>query len=300
MTKSILKNLLKSIISDLSSKQLKSQSLIKKDTRGKVFAIEGILRLYDKFPPKKLSKEDQKIISTSLLLIKELEDTMGATFFKIEALDFYINQDQVQSKVAQKLKEDQKRAENEFLNYLTKKKVVKSLTEMSKSLEKISYPEKSYYKKALKKETNRIDNKIKETLSPLINREEYTAHEVEEGVHEWRRMIRWVSIYLQSHKEMFYLKVKHKTKHKNLVKKYQNNKFCILGKKQSAEYKVSGVSFYKLSDYILKVGELKSTAELVAYLNENYGTKLKNPKIEKETKALFNKFQEDNILKKLL
>lgn len=299
MTLKILNNLFDIIIKELKMTQTKKTPfhLLKKDVRGKVFAIEGVLRLYAKTPPKEFNALEIAFVEKSLLKLKSLEDHIGEFAFAIEGRDY-----------AKKLRKNNsemevniEKAKNKFLVYLENEKTVKDLEKIRKQIQTLSWPkkDKKFVKSSIKKEVKRIDKKIKERLSPLIFKKKYSSHEIEEGLHEWRRMIRWISIYIQAYTDYFYLKSNKEKLQKNaiLVKKYQHSPFCQL---KGKDIKLSAVKYYKLSDYILKVGDLKTKAELDLYLIEKYKIKVKKSPIEQITQKMFSEFIKDDFFKKIL
>lgn len=299
MTLQILNTLFSIIVKEISRAQNKQNPflLLKKDVRGKVFAIEGIFRLYVKTPPKEFNALEIAFVEKSLLKLKSLEDHIGEFAFAIEVRDY-----------AEKLKKNNsemdiniEKAKNKFLVYLENEKIAKDLEKIRKQIQTLSWPkkDKKFVKSSIKKEVKRIDKKIKERLSPLIFKKKYSSHEIEEGLHEWRRMIRWISIYIQAYTSYFYLKSNKDKLQKNsiLVKKYQYSPFCQL---KGKDIKLSAVKYYKLSDYILKVGDLKTRAELDLYLIEKYKIKVKKSPIEKITQKMFSEFIQDDFFKKIL
>jgi hypothetical protein len=114
-------------------------------------------------------------------------------------------------------------------------------------------------------------------------------------------MIRWVSIYFQAYKKLFYLSPE-KPQNKletNLVRKYQKDPFCILGP-ASAPHHISSLAFYQLSDYIKRVGDLKSEAEIVRTLTKEFNLPVNNLFHETQAHNIFKDYEQSQVLTKLL
>lgn len=266
------------------------RTMLKEDARAIVFSLEAILRLHSK--KQVLSKKDHDTVEKSLVLVKSLEDDFG---YVGEALDLLesarrrkLELKSFEKTVAKRLK---------AFETLLKKKVPR-LKKAKEELKKVSFPKaQDHVPKALSKEIKRIQKKIKTRLRPLIEKETYGEHEIQEGLHEWRRMIRWVALYFQAYAPLFSLeKAKNPdTKEKALIKTYGPNPFCKLGK---GPIKIESVDFYLLSDYIVKTGSLKEEAEEVLALIE-LGFEGKKPSVEKRTQKLFKSFRKSKVLRKL-
>jgi hypothetical protein len=266
--------------------------LIKKDSRGIIFAIEGILRLYIRHA--NLSEHEEEVFTKAFNFTKKIEDLLGEVFFHQEILEYYKKQS---FKKINNLENKKNKEFKKLEKYLKSNDFKKEFNEIVSLLSRVDFKKEKFIVKAIKKEIKRIDNKINDKLSKLIFKEKYTHFEIEEGVHEWRRMIRWIALYLQGHKHLFKLKIKNKHKHLPLVKKYKNNKFCILGQ---GKITINAKHFYELSDYIVKVGDLKTKAEIPWFLKQNYKVNIIIPRIEKESIDLLNEFKKTNLLKKFL
>lgn len=289
MTKELLKEKITLYFRHL--KKGSPMNLLKNDVRGILFSIEGILRLHVK--GEILNKTDLVIATRALMEVKTMEDLFGAYGFKLEALS-YAKEKKVKDLTS--LEKDVRVAEVKFKSLL--KKSAKRFKKTSNLLLSISWPKKKHVLKAFKSEVKRIDEKINIRLKPLIMKDEHTLHEIEEGIHEWRRMIRWISIYMQGYKHLFYLTPsKHKKTHAALIKKYAKSPFCILGN-QDSPVKIKSTVFYKLSDYIVRTGDTKSKAEMDIYLRSK-GIALPKKSYDSEAHSLFKEYEKQGLLKKI-
>lgn len=291
MTQAILSGYIVQIINSLNQK-ISLANLQKQDIRGVCFKVEGILRLYDR--SKGVHGQDLQVLRKNLVLIKAIEDALGQAFFPMEVLE-YAQAEKCYAAEAE-LKQQIQQVEAEFLKFLKKKQVIKQLQKFQQEIKQIKFRSNKFVVKAIRKEIKRINKKIKRRLQPIIEQNHYTLKELEDGVHEWRRMVRWISIYIQSHKELFKLVLESEDQKNSLVKKYQNNKFCQLGGPR-APYAISAVEFYRLSDYIVQLGEMKTQGENNFYIRKKMEIKIKPVRIEKLAHKLLQDFFKHQGLK---
>lgn len=292
MTKQIIKNKVNHLF------KLLDETAISKigqtpEIRGVLFSLEGILRIHVKNEEAFKSKQDSKTIRKALLRLKALEDSLGQFSYAFEIKD-YAKEKGIYSK---KLDRHVKKANHIFKKNF--KKQVRDIKSSSKELSKITWPDKDQLLRLLSMEIRRTDTKISVKLKPLINKSKYSDYEIQEGLHEWRRAIRWISIYYQSYKNIFRIEPKPNPnkKEQSLIKKYRLDPFCLLGKTKSA-ISVSNVDFYLLSDFIKKVGDIKVEAEIPRSLNK-IGIKAKSSFSEKNVHNLFKEYEKSEVLDKL-
>jgi hypothetical protein len=291
MTKQILIKKLK-IIKNHINKMKIIDELVRKDTRGLLFIVEGILRLYTKYAT--LNHQDEIKLTEAFNFIKKIEDMMGQAFFYKEMHDYYLTN--FQEKLPA-LEIDKNQKLEKLFQFLKSSQFEEEFIKVLNSIEEVKFQKDKFIVKSIIKEIKRIDKKIEYKLSSLIEKDKYGFHELEEGVHEWRRMIRWVALYLQGHKHLFALKLKKKHRNEDIVKKYKDNKFCILS---NGPYLINAKAYYMLSDFIVKVGNLKTQAEILYFLKTNYKVKIVSPLIEKDAQSRFKCFKKSKVLKKII
>ncbi len=261
------------------------------DARGILFSLEAILRLHSK--KEVLSKKDHKTVELALVQIKLLEDEFGAYGFGFEVL-----KEAKKRKLNLKFFEDDvKKREKHFVKALKKQSSI--MKKIEKSLEKVKWPDaKNHVPWALKKEIKRIHKKTDSKLRPLMEKEKYGHEEIEEGLHEFRRMLRWVALYFQAYSPLFSLKQSKSkgAKEKSLVKSYKNNPFCVLGE---GSVKVEAQAFYELSDLIVKTGTLKDEGVLSMAIAESLNKTYKSKDLESRTKKIYEVYEKSKVLKRL-
>lgn len=263
------------------------------EVRGILFSLEAILRLHlrgDFFNSKEI-----QILNKALVRLKTLEDALGVYSYAYEIQDYMFQKTKQKPKCLKKNVKQSKKVFKKSYKYQ-----VKQLKKSYQDLIKLAWPNvATFIPKLLNLEITRINNKNDTKLKPLILKKKYSDYEVQEGIHEWRRMLRWVSIYFQAYKSLFYLtpEIPAIPQEKELVRLYKKDPFCILGPK-SAPIKVSSLAFYQLSDFIKRVGNLKSEAEIVKSLAQ---FKLKIPKTFKEAQAheIYKEYEQSDVLNKL-
>lgn len=265
------------------------------EVRGTLFALEGILRLH--LRGEAFNSKGVQVVTKALVRLKDLEDALGAYSYSVEIKDYMAAKTQQQPEILTlNFKKAKKQFKREYKHRL------KDIAGSYQELMKLNWPKaEEVIPKFLNIEIKRILDKNKNKLKPLILKKQYSDFEIQEGLHEWRRMIRWVSIYFQAYKELFYL-APSQSKNKEdlkLIKKYVKDPFCLLGPK-TAPLKISSLAFYQLSDFIKRVGDLKSEAEMVRTLTHEFGLVVPNSFTEKQAHEVYQEYEKSDVLKKLL
>ena len=277
-TQQIIESKINQVIAILQQYKKKPdpQVLFKADLRGVLFSIEGILRLHLKTNNIKF-KYHQELAQKSLAKLKELEDLLGlySLYDDIEKFAKENHLKPIKRKYTQIQLE-----EYIFTNWIIPHyKSLKDpfartfeLTPIYKlqiDLLKINFPENSNknIKQMLSQEIKRVNKKNK-ALKQDILKDKTSIKNLEEGFHEWRRAIRWVSIYIQSYRDQFYLNPEKKLgrKEKEMYLKNKNNPFTQLSKDKK-QIQLNKTQFLILSEYIQRLGEAKEMAEYSLYLN---------------------------------
>ena len=277
------------------------KSMFEKDFRGQLFAIEGILRLQLKSPKNKLSNKENKQLEKILLNTKEIEDQLGAYSLLFELVEFTDKNvdetqlEQFKKRIKQEQEESFLKLRKQLGNY--KKTSKKDFEDLSKI--NWAEKEKKFIKKSLKSELERINDKITKDLASLILAKKYGYEELEEGFHEFRRAIRWISIYIQGYKPFFSLGELPKDlndENLKLVETFKDNPFCQLSKGEDL-IEINALKYYRLSYHISHIGKIKTQGEMIYYLKER-GVHLKSDeKIEKLAHESYNNFIKDKVFK---
>ena len=244
-----------------------------KDLRGNLFALEAIFRLHLK--QAKLSSKEEDSLNQELIKAKKLEDLIGK-------LD-----------LNQQVGKEQYQITDKDIIKVIQKEWNKEQTDTSlKNLSSVNWvePDTKDFLKLLKKEIKRTRKKTKK-LAPLILKDEYSYYELEEGFHEWRRAIRWISIIILSYKDFFSFEVDEKDKYSDLYS-LRNKVFTTLNGDESS-HKVDENAFLQLSSYISRIGDIKDEAENLYYQTGDCS------KYVSAMQDIFNEFRENKVLKKL-
>lgn len=271
----------KNILGSVSLKSINEAKLhipdknLKLKTRDLLFELEGLLRLHIK--TQSLSKKQLKTANKILAFLKKAEDFLGR-------LDL-ANALQKESKTFNLVSEKElKNIKESLLNDWTDiSEIEKNFLELD-----LKYQPKSILK-LLSRELKRIDAKSR-GLKEYINEETYSHENLELGFHEWRRSIRWISIYIQFYKNHFCLKEGLNKTPYPLLKEFENSVFTQFPKK--APISMNKQFFYKLSSYIYYSGKLKEKLEVKTLLDKdsfiNY---------EYLSQKMYNKFNKEQLLK---
>jgi hypothetical protein len=275
-------------IMTILKKSLKRKHLMKdfkdSDLRGKLFAIEGVLRLHLK--TNQFSKKDEQKANLLLLEYKEFEDILGMVGLNLELYKLTPTKN-IPSNI-------NKFTEVFLKEYIVKHWAVNKFDQLNKSILELDFPKNNNkkLKKMLVKEINRINKKSK-LLKDLIISKKYSHNNLENGFHEWRRALRWISIYLQVYSQQVFLKEKKKDIKSILYKKYKNNIFAKFDG-SSKDININKTQYLILSDFIEDIGKIKTQGEYKIYINKPYHT------LEKDAENIYNIFKKSQVLKKLL
>lgn len=263
------------------------------EVRSLLFSLEAILRLHIK--GQAFNTDHTKTLEKCLVKLKDMEDALGAFSYAVEIRDYYHQHYKKDDKI---LKKNIKRNKEFFKKHLSQR--IKGLKKVEDQLSKITWPSAAgFIPGAIELEIKRIKDKTENKLKPLIFKKKYTDYEIQEGLHEWRRMLRWVSIYYQAYPDLFTLvpEKPHNNESKELKRLYLKDPFCILGP-EKAKNKLSSLNFYQLSDYIKRLGDLKSTAEIPRTLNE-LGLKVPLTFKERQVQSIYRHYEKFKVLEKL-
>jgi hypothetical protein len=275
------------------------KSLFKSDFRGKLFAVEGILRFHIKSPENKLSKNENTALEKILLETKQIEDFLGSYSLLFE-LEEYASQHlslELHKKFTTDIVKEQKTKHSQLIAFLKQYQI--QAKKHHTQLKKINWPkkEKKFLKKTLNSELKRLDKKVSKDLKKLILTEKYGYEELEEGLHEFRRAIRWISIYIQGYKPFFKLSKlpKNMKQHElNIIKEYKNSPFAILSEGEDL-IEIDALQYYKLSYYINFIGKIKNQGEMNYYLAKR-GYKIDNAvHIEPLAHEAYKKFVKEQV-----
>lgn len=251
--------------------------------RDHLFSLEGLLRIHLK--TKSLNKRDAKIAEINLLKLKNLEDLMGKISFQNETKMKDSNKDFIPNSQVIKI------LENHWNST--------AMQVMADNLQSIKFKTRiSKIKKMFKKECKRINLKSK-YLNKFIENTTYNHESFELGFHEWRRAIRWLSIYMQIYRDYFSLvqcrKKKFSKEDKALHKSQENSPFSHFKKYDGKEVKINKTKFYKLSEAIYKTGQLKEVCE-----KEIFTKGKSNIRSSKACAQFYKNFMKSKIIKNLL
>lgn len=289
-------NLLKSIKKD------RSLALDREQLRAEVFALEGIFRLVLK------QYKDSEHLAKHLSVIKNIEDQVGKYSFMVE-IEQIVNKlftNKKPNKMSKEAKHSVVSAEDMLMQRMTREKWIEQIEEMKMFSQDYKWPKKTkkFLKSALKNEIKKINSKIKEQLLPVISQPQYNHTQLEEGLHELRRSIRWVSIYIQAYKDKFVLvssKKKKNSYEKSLIKKHKDSPFSnFTGDKN--QIKLNDLAYYDLSEMIKALGDLKSLGEQGYFIEERWGKEHDyfDQSIESKSLSLTQHLIDSNILGNLL
>jgi len=157
------------------------------DLRGQLFRVEGLARAFEKPFPKPFQKMRYRW--------KSIEDALGRYGETLEAIEM-ATREKAPARILNRLKDREKKARKVFYEFLQKKNwhpkkaARKKFEKESKRLRKVKVLS-ALEDKALVLEYFIAKLKALEAL-------DFDMHELEEGIHEMRRAIRWILIEIQA------------------------------------------------------------------------------------------------------
>lgn len=271
----------KNILGSVSLKSIDEDKLhtpdknLKLKTRDLLFELEGLLRLHIK--TQSLSKKQLKTANKILAFLKKAEDFLGrldlSNTLQKESKSFNL----VSKKELKNIKES-------LINDWTDiSRIEKNFLELD-----FKYQPKSILK-LLSRELKRIDVKSR-SLKKYIDQEAYSHENLELGFHEWRRSIRWISIYIQFYKNYFYLVESSNKTPYPILKEFEDSIFTQFPKK--APISMNKRIFYELSAYIYYSGKLKEKLEVKTLLKKESFIHY-----EYSCQKMYKKFHKEKLLK---
>lgn len=274
-------------------------TLYKSKSRQVLFNLEALCRIYKNL-------HNKKRFERMLLAFKTLEDQLG----KIDYYDSYIEEFIPQANFPKVLLDNLTSHYHQELENLDK--ILKNerwIDEDQTKLNTIKMELAAASWKSAKKDRKKITKFLIEEIDKIeedYKNEVLNFADLEHGVHEFRRQIRWISIYALVLNGLIQLKPELEIKpelEKYLTKETIDNPFNILpeAKEGIEPIYINASYFYALSWLIAKVGDLKDEGLRIICLE----TALKETafveerKIKKETKILArNNHQSPSKIKK--
>lgn len=283
-------DLLEQILSKAQGKKKVDLKKVK-SARVPLFHLESLGRLYRDMP--KGGKRIKKFFDE----IKELEDAIGAYDLRASLLEKAQKKNLSAAKISQ-LESDFKKAEKQLRKILKKRdwNNGERIQKIRAHLGRIKWPSPAedikYLNSVITFNAQKLIAKIEDELAPLIRKKNYDYEALELGLHEFRRGIRWIALYLQAAKDVYAVeRIDPKSLTEDelaLYEAYHDNKYAQLGDPKHAKVLVAQIPYLYLTKYIHLIGKIKDQGESKYYLDK----KSKQNGIEEEAKKLFEEFQE--------
>ncbi len=233
--------------------------LIEKDTRQWIFRLEALLRLYKKQAPK---------LEELLIAIKALEDSIGTHTAYIDRSEFAktIGADK---NVISYLEEQKQETYVELRSLVSNEWDQKGFATFIETLSRHEWLSYEKDKEYLRTRLIKIFKKLRD--------EDYDLTDLEEGIHELRRQIRWFLIYAHSLEGMldFHPGVGNSTikRFNELMKNDElvNSKYVQFFKSEKEDPVYLSFPYYLTASYIVgKIGTIKDNGEAFHSLIEAY------------------------------
>ncbi len=236
--------------------------------RGELFKLEGWAKLHRHWPIKKELKIFQRIREQA----KQLEDAFGelevarviSDDLRAKAqLDLAAMFDERAKKARQNVKHILK-TESWFVTDDGETRIEK----IRRHLASIDWPNAEiqfdYLRVSLIKDLGEVSEKYRTHWKPELLKPVYDRKILEHALHEWRRQLRWFSMYFQTANGLFGLAPIGQfltLEKKKLLADFAENPFAQLPTKRTTRAFIDRIAFYELTRLIGEIGVAKDKAE---------------------------------------
>jgi len=294
-----------------------AQLIYEEDMRTPLFRLEGLSRLYKKINNhKKLKKLNE--------IFKDIEDRLGAIDFYDGFYKQFINEKKIPGLITIYLKEKKGEKLEDLNHYLKEENWIskhkKRLEKIHKDLDEIKWLDE-------KNDTIAILDVYHDDIKKVIKkykRKNRQFSDIENDVHEFRRQLRWLSIYPQALGGL--MQLKSNPEPPEFLKKYLTpeivtSPFNVMPDGSALEYHImlNANYFYALSWMIAELGKLKDSGLKVTLLEQSIADVYKTkedveqlvysicdenqktiPQILERSKKLADTFFSENILANII
>lgn len=247
--------------------------------RNVLLQIEGLCKIYEDGG---LSKKDTKHLKDFHKEMKAFEDIMGQvslrkTILKIAEELEKQNPGSVNPILIASLRERLVQVQDAHYGYLEQNGWLpdpkRKVADLVKYLEKIDFKKAEADQRQIAEDylilAKHNRDKIKD-LHPFIFKDHYTVDDLEAGMHEFRRTIRWMTLILHAARGVFAYsdKVDADPEFAELYNQFKDNKYFLLEEASIGHFSMDKFPFLRLSKLINDLGTLKDTKEAQLYLAE--------------------------------
>lgn len=260
-------NEVQTILEKAASSENPALLLYKEDMRTPFFMLEALSRLYKKIHDhKKLKKLNQ--------LFKDIEDRLGEIDFYDGFHKQFLDQKNIPDLILVYLKDKTDEKTEELNHYLKKENWIgkhkKRVSKIIKDLDEINWFDEKNDTIAI---LDIYHDDIKKVIKKYKNKNKQFT-EIESDVHELRRQLRWLSIYLQALRGLMQLKLNPEPP--DFLKKYLtpeiiNSAYSVMPDGSALQHHIllNDNYFYSLSWMIAELGKLKESGLKIEILEES-------------------------------
>lgn len=243
------------------------------NVRIQFFFLQGLTRL-NKYAVKKSDKETLKKIKN---LVKGMEDAIGkyslASSLHQTAKDGYLS-----DSITSYLEIRKFAAREEFKSILVNEGWLngKAFNKLDGLLKQIDWADKKLNSSSaidsMLEALRELDKEIEEEIHPLITKRDFDYKSLEDGLHEFRRELRWVIINVMSTHDLYYYShVESSTLSKEdyqLFAEYRNNKYTKFPTNNTGDVAIPTLPFLRLVRFVTDLGNIKDYGEGIHYIAE--------------------------------
>lgn len=142
-------------------------------------------------------------------------------------------------------------------------------------LERIEWPSASsqfeYLVKAIVQDLIDVNGLYRSKWKPELLKTTYDRGTLDDALHEWRRQLRWFSMYFQTADGLFGLKPVPEVltnEKKRVLTDYANNVFANLPVKRTVQALIDKIAFYELTKIIEDIGVVKDRTERYFHIRD--------------------------------
>lgn len=283
---------------DFQKKTIKAKSY--SGLRALFFQMQTLSKLYKNDSSPEIAKTFKKVRKE----VKYWEDMMGQMLLRYDlwkAQSFKKSGKHYEEYTRAKKALDKAWQKSDWFTGKAQEKLKRRLSKLDWGDEKQDR-ERVFY--LLAESIKKLDDLIRVELNPLITKPIYDYDSLEHGFHKMRRGIRWMALYFQNHRDLFFLELDPKRElskeEQSLVKLYQGNKYAKLGTYGAAKTPIPALAFYEMSYFIDRVGKIKDAGEKEYHLTKNFDKRKKPGQLEKDAHAIYQEFLDSRFVDELL
>lgn len=265
--------LVSSVLSRDRSYQAKLKNISTNEFRFAIFQLQGLAKLYQFAVSSERRAEAFENFRNEMKLF---EDTLGQMNLR-QTLLAQAQKAKASQKLIRYLQEEVKKAEEKLIETLkendwlpnpqSKVKELREILEEAGFKKKLK--DKRFLVKAMSEYADGVRKKLKD-LDEAINNDHYDLEILEEGPHEFRRQLRWITLLLQASSGVYEYKdqAPRSKEMKAIYDQYRSSKYIALSPASANPVKLDIMPVIIISKLVTDMGLVKDAKETEIFLAE--------------------------------